>query len=493
MPRTLPSSADDLQAHVQRNLVRRCGVRRGDKLLVGVSAGADSVALLGLLASIAPRLTLALEVAHFDHALRPESADDARFVAELAGVYGLAFHVSRWAAPRVGEAPAREARHTFLQSTARERACNAIALAHHLDDQIETAILRIERGSGLRGTGAMAWKRADNPPVVRPLLDVRRGALRAYLESTGRSWREDASNADTAMARNRIRTEVLPVLDEALRAGWMERWGAQLEELRSVSAWIDRLARDTRRAAAVPGSQDELERGPLRDAPEMVRRRALQGWLDAAWRRTGPESRRGAHKQMIRRHIEEASRIVRNGRNGQSIDLPGGWTLLLESDRVRLVGPGTGPVALAAPEYHLEVSPERGPVEPLAKHEATVAAPRGSVELPERAEARVDGAALEPPLRCRQPLPGDLVQLLGAPGRRKLARVFQDRDIPRRLRAAWPVVEDGRGIVWVPGVGVADRAKVHDGTTGALRLRVERAAPRPPGPRADLVQHAKDH
>lgn len=505
---TAPSAP--LVEHVRRNLQRRCRVRRSERLLLAVSGGADSVALLDLVATIAPELELDIHVAHFDHALREGSRDDARLVGDRAQTYGFAMHSARWQTPRAGEAAARSARHAFLEGTAIEHSCGAIVLAHHLDDQIETALFRIERGSGLRGAGGMPWRRSGPVPVVRPLLDVPREALRAHLEAAGLTWRDDPTNDDRTRARNRIRHDILPVLRATLRAGWMERWSAQLEELRDVSAWIDRLARQLLHTAAVADDHQALDRASLQAAPEVVRRRALQLWLEAAMARSpdrGGGSRQRA--QASRRQFTDASRIVRNGQSGQSLHLPGGYTLHLEQRRVRLEPPandrGLAARATRRPGDHPHregqaPTPYRLDVGPESKAEGPDAArrmgARALVQAPNRvplaAEALLGAAALEPPFRCRRARPGDEIRLLGAPGTRKLHRVFQDREVPRTLRSDWPVVEDARGIIWVPGLGVAERARVRRAGEAARMFRIAVPDGAPPPDRADLVQGATE-
>ena len=201
-------------------------------LVVGVSGGMDSVVLAHVLHSLA-RLQGATSsrgvethIAHFDHALRPTSAADTRFVSDLAATWGLPFHTMRWAhGERFAggvEATARAARYAFLAATARtvtpagQQPC--IVVAHHADDQAETLLLNLIRGSGLHGLAAMrmaaTWDDGARPPVqlLRPLLRTPRSALVAYAAANALTWREDESNADTARTRNFVRHEVMPLL-----------------------------------------------------------------------------------------------------------------------------------------------------------------------------------------------------------------------------------------------------------------------------------------
>ena len=183
----------------------RCGVAHDTRVLVGVSGGRDSVALLRALVELAPRNLWRLRVAHFDHRLRPDSAKDAEFVAELAAELGLRVTTGTWDEPQPGEDAARRARHAFLIECAREHDCEVVALAHQLEDQIETVLMRIGRGTGPRGLAGIPWRRPGVVDYVRPLLDCRRADLTAYLQSLEQPWREDPSNADDTRTRNRVR------------------------------------------------------------------------------------------------------------------------------------------------------------------------------------------------------------------------------------------------------------------------------------------------
>jgi tRNA(Ile)-lysidine synthase len=197
----------------------------GQPVVVAVSGGADSVCLLYALHQHASCWQLALHVAHLDHALRPESSDDAAFVAAFAQQLQLPFYSMRLSPgsldddPRGLEAAARSARYAFLRHVALQIDTPVtIATAHHQDDQAETLLLHLVQGSGLNGLAAMAWVAhlpdEEQPPIrlVRPLLGVSRASIHDYLRSKGLQWREDASNQETTHLRNRLRHEVLPVL-----------------------------------------------------------------------------------------------------------------------------------------------------------------------------------------------------------------------------------------------------------------------------------------
>jgi len=455
MPPVRDTTASSLVERVGRNVQHRCGIRDGARLLAGVSGGADSVAMLRLLIALAPRSRFELVVGHFDHALRPDSALDATFVRDLARAHGIAFETARWDQPAAGEAAARRARHAFLQRVARTHACDAIVLAHQLEDRIETALLQLGRGAGPRGLAGIAWRRDGAPPVVRPLLDVPRAALRGFLTASGQAWREDPTNRTSAPRRNRVRKDILPVLDTTLPSGWMQRWGKSLDDLLDVRAWLDTEAAALLASAPLHAAGDvsSCTRAALQAAPTALRRAALQRWIGT--------------EDVGRAHLEAADRLIRDGQSGQWIALPAGRRLALEQEQVTLLH------APAGARVHAEGTVE---VEAMTADAARAALERAAnepsidavVQLESGCDAVAAAGAIAMPLEVRRCRTGDRVRLLGAPGAKSVHRILQARRVPERLRGGWPLVCDAQGIVWIPGVGVAERGRIDVQTAQVL-------------------------
>ena len=210
-----------MQQMFTENLKRMCALAPGSHVLMAVSGGSDSVAMLRLFVSVRESYPLRLSCAHTEHGIRGEdSMEDLAFVRALCAGLDIPFYARSVDAAAYAracgcglEAAARTLRYAFLEETAEMVGADVIALAHHAQDQAETVLMHAARGSDVRGLGAMRWRRDGR---IRPLLGMQREALRAYLTSVGQAWREDVTNADTAYTRNRLRREVLPRLEHAV-------------------------------------------------------------------------------------------------------------------------------------------------------------------------------------------------------------------------------------------------------------------------------------
>jgi tRNA(Ile)-lysidine synthase len=256
-------------------------------VLVAVSGGADSVALLRALAALKTAGEGRLVVAHANHQLRGDESDaDAAFVAGLSQSLGLDCTVGRIEVERASEAGARRARYAFLQQTAARLGARYVVTAHTADDQAETILHRILRGTGIRGLAGMSRARPLGPvTLLRPLLGIRRTELAAYLVERGQAFRHDATNLETRFTRNRIRRELLPQLAQNYNAGIVDallRLGTLAAESQSV---VDALA-DALIDRAVHCSGQEacrIDRDGLAGQPRHVVRELLA----ALWRRQG--------------------------------------------------------------------------------------------------------------------------------------------------------------------------------------------------------------
>src|SRR5262250_3360433 len=222
-----------LRAQIERTIRRHAMLAGGETVLVGVSGGADSVALLHLLSNLAEDWRLRLHVLHVDHQLRMESADDADFVRALGARLGVPVDVATVTVERRSslEAAARAARYAALEACAARVGAARIAVGHTADDQAETVLMRLVQGAGVRGLAGIPPVRGA---IIRPLIEVRRSALESELASAGLSWVDDASNRNPKFLRNRIRHELLPLLADSYNP-----------EVKAALARVASLARET--------------------------------------------------------------------------------------------------------------------------------------------------------------------------------------------------------------------------------------------------------
>ena len=312
-----------LVARVRETIRRHAMLRGGETVIVAVSGGADSTALLRALVGLRADLDLELRVAHFNHLLREDAGEDATFVAEMARGLGLPYHEGsgdpRAFAARTGrsvEDAARHLRYAFLVSVAAAVPADVIATGHTLDDQAETVLMRLLRGAG-------PWGLAGIPPVrphagarlIRPLIETPHALVEASLRAEGVAWREDPTNRDHAMLRNRIRHVLLPTL-EGYNPDVRGTLARLAEVVRDETAALDELA--GRRVDAVLSGDRSAVRvalAPFAALPPALQRRALREAVRRA---------RGNLQGVAFVHLEGARKVALEGKTGAVAELPGG-------------------------------------------------------------------------------------------------------------------------------------------------------------------------
>jgi len=330
---------------LRRALRGPCRAPKGARVLVAASGGADSTALLLGLRRIAHEFGIEIVAAHLHHGLRGADADrDLDFVRATCGDIGVPLIAARWDTKRrmrarglAGQAGLRTLRREFLVAAARRAGAALIATAHTADDQLETLLMRLARGTGLPGLGGMSARRGR---WIKPLLEAPRADIEADLERAGQRWREDRSNADRIYFRNRVRLDVIPALLQAMGAGPEDTGARAILALRA--ARVSHEARAARRAldersrlagsgvSRIVSGAIALDSRRLASFPPAVR----SAFWRLLWRRIGP-----AGVGLTHRHLDSLDALVKPGRKSRIV-LPGGIVATRERNQLHLRGSG---------------------------------------------------------------------------------------------------------------------------------------------------------
>ena len=390
-----------------------------DRVICAVSGGADSVALLFGLYLLKEKLDITLEAAHYNHRLRGAESDrDEAFVAELCDRLSVPLHIGSGnvSAGKKGlEAAARDARYAFFATLQ-----GKIATAHTADDNAETVLMHMVRGTGLRGLGGISPVRDQ---LIRPMLLVTRRQVLAFLKEYNLSYVCDSSNDTDAFLRNRLRHRVMPLLQQE---------NPRLSQ--NLSAMALRLREDEQALTPQADYAKGLDIEELRQLPRAVRSRVLEGFL-----------RHCGIKEPEAAHIGQLESLIASKNPSAQAGFPGGIAICRRYDRLEKATPKTGVIQCRLPcpgvvqlsDLGLRISCEPAPDIQNTTDTVTVA-PEGTVLV-----------------RCRQP--GDTIRLSG--GTKSLKKLFIDRKIPADMREEIPVIADERGVLAVCGIGVnLDRA-----------------------------------
>ncbi|ABA88247.1 tRNA(Ile) lysidine-34 synthase, putative [Syntrophotalea carbinolica DSM 2380] len=428
-----------MQALFKRILVNDIQVSPGDAILVGLSGGADSMVLLDVLLHVADSLQLAILAAHLDHGMRPESADDAAFVARFCRRRDVPLTVGHRDVPALArqhkqglEEAAREARREFLQQTARVEGCRFIALGHHRNDQVETFLHRLLRGSGLSGLAGM---RLRSGPFIRPLLSFSRQDILAYLDDHQIPHVEDASNADTVFTRNRLRHELLPRLRDFNPR--IEEHLARLSRRIAVEEdyWTEQV--DAYLESSCEEGDDGLwlSRQGLTGLHPALRSRVLRGALLRL---------RGDLRGIGAKHLASLDDLLDAPRSEAEAHLPGVWAARRYERLWLRTAPPPDPTDFAV------VVPGPGVYDLPGGGRLSVSLNQGCLGE-DRWATEFDADKVPFPLLVRPFRKGDRFYPCGAPGHRKLKDFFIDAKIDREIRRSWPLVVADE-ILWLPGL-----------------------------------------
>ena len=445
-PHFVRKVAAALSAHLPATEQLRIGV--------AVSGGPDSVALLGALVALANKYRLTLTVLHVNHRLRPAADDEQRLVETLAARWQLPCVIETLTPPEKHtgvEAWARAERYRFFQTACTTLGLHAVMLAHTIDDQAETVLFRLLRGSARRGLAGIPPVRAlRNARILRPLLDCTRQEVMEYLRRQHLPYALDASNADLRFARNRIRHRLLPLLEQEFSPRLRHHLAALAATFREEEEWLEAQAAAAR--GRVQTSSTALSLSNLSAEPQPLRTRVLRQWLEG--------NVQGSDVAFV--HLR-AVRDLSSGRHHGSVDIPGKRRVRLAGDslviaeREKLVRPKSYSFPLSpGKELSVGEGTYRVVLSPLREWQGSLEQARSrSLWI-----ALFDGDAVRDGVLVRNFRPGDRVRPLGMRGHKKVHDVFIDGKIPAALRPTWPLLVVGSEIAWVPGCVRGETAKI---------------------------------
>lgn len=442
-----------------------------DKIVVALSGGPDSVALLHILHSLSTDYSLTLYAAHLNHLLRGrEAEEDAYFVRELAKKLKVEIRTEEADVKREAkekglslQEAARRVRYDFLKRMAREVGASKVALGHQLDDQVETIFLRLIRGTGAEGFRGIPPKREldDKITIIRPLIDISCQQIREYLKEKAVSFRTDSSNLCEDYLRNKVRLALLPLLCQ-LNPGFRERL------IRTAKLW----QADDEYLCAI--TEEKFCQAILKDEERIVLDlkglKGLRTPILSRILREAVKKARGDLRGITFPHIQAILRLIREGPSQGKVDLPEGLVVEREYERLR-IGIRNQESGIRF-KYKIEV-PETVEIrEAGVKIQAKMAA-GGEVEFASNI-AYFDLDKIKPPLIIRSRKEGDKFCPFGFAGTKKIKDLFIDLKIPARQRDRIPLLVDREGILWVVGYRRSNRAKVDSQIKRILEVKIKK-------------------
>lgn len=452
---------------VIRTIQKHNMLKAGDGVVVALSGGADSCALLSVLADLAPSYALKLTIAHFNHGVRGEDADaDEAFCRDMAQKYGFVFvaeKMRRASVPK-GMSPEdyfRRERYCFLDRVAQDYRADKIALGHHQNDQAETVLLNMLRGSGLDGLKGFLPVRDGK--YIRPLMEISKQEIQCFLKAKDLKYREDLSNQCGEFVRNGIRLELIPFLKE--------KFNPQIEQCLS-------------RMAEIVREDDEcLNRivGPILASPDIRREESGVSFSADFFARLQPGIRMRLLKSILEdlaprghgfsyAHIQAAAGLIMTKSTGKSVCLPFHLHIEKQYDLIFI-----GKTAVhSPPDYKYQLSIP-GTLD-LSERKIRLSLRRSSVDEVDLAfpnRIYMDADRLKEPLWVRNRRPGDWFEPLGTHGRQKIKKLFIDRKIPVNQRESLALLADQVSVIWIENMHLNERVKISPETKHVVVMEID--------------------
>ena len=440
-------------------------LERGDRVIVAVSGGADSVCLLDILFTLKEILGLTLMVAHFDHGLRPDEDEyETDFVKSLAASFDCNF-VTKKAARSLKpgnaslEEKARDVRYRFLNEIKERLSAQKIATGHNLNDQAETVLMRLLRGSGPSGLSGIPPVRDTH--IIRPLIEVTRNEIESYLSSKGLSHITDSSNSETRHLRNKIRLNLLPQL-EKYQPKIVEILGRTAGIMRKENTWLEAKATRWVKKWAEKGLNDEivLPLSRFKGLPEPLKNHVLRQAL---------KTTAGSLRRISLRNIDAIKRVAEGSKPQAEVTLPNILAVKREYDSLIFL---KSKPETPKPFCYIIEKPGAFDLETLGCTMKLEEVERKILAKLTTAPwtACLDADLIIYPLMLRNFRPGDRFVPLGMTGHKKLKSLFIDMKIPSHVREQIPILTQENEPIWVCGLRIDDRFKVTSTTKRVLKI-----------------------
>lgn len=432
-------------------------------VLVAFSGGPDSSALLHLLLEFSKEFPLKIELAHFNHKLRgKESDEDEEFAKKEAQRLGIPIHIGSddvAGYARLRKINLEEAgsilRYKFLKAKAKEIGAGKIALGHTMNDQAETFLMRVLRGSGLKGLSSIFPVKDEI--FVRPLIELKREEIEAYLKEKGIPWRLDRSNLDLKLLRNRIRAGLIPYLENKFGKKLVEHLAKSAQLIREEDE-INKMIEDEKfKEVVVRDEMLKMNFKALKNFPVPLQRRLIRKFI---------EEIKGNLRRIGFYHIEQ----IRNLDKEREAHIPGKLVLRREGEwlfeKTKVMERG---------DFYFEWETSSPLKIPGYILKAEIFERKGKKpEFDDGKRAYIDFEKIELPLIVRNRREGDLYRPIGSPGKKKINEVFRQRGILPRERSHIPLIISKNEVIWAPGIPVSENFKIGDKTKKVLLIEVEK-------------------
>jgi len=450
--------------HVEKTILKYNLLQKNDRILVAVSGGADSLALLHCLYALKSKYDLILIVAHLNHMFRGTEADrDAEYVKNIADKLGLQSVIEKANVPEILEqgnfSPqegARVVRYDFLVKTAQTFSCNKIALGHHKDDQAETVLLNLLKGAGLDGLKGIAPKR---DLFIRPLIEVKKDTLEQYCKENNLVFCNDESNYKDIYLRNKIRNRLMPIIIEEFNQNIIDTLANTAEILREENLYLEAMAEKSEKQCRLflnpDGKKGEWSTQFFVELPIAIQRRIIRQIYALL---------KGSSHNLPFFHVEAVRNLILQNISGNIAELPGQLVVVYSYDKLKM---------MPKEEYYLQKNIEYSYEMPIpgtvhikeinATIESAILTPSEAMEIMKLKNDNEAIVALDPDdmLIIRNREPGDKMMPVGMSGTKKLKDLFIDEKVEKMERNKMPIIlskKTGK-IIWVAGLRISEEFK----------------------------------